>query len=245
MGRHIYCSKCRKEKEPNRENESYCKPCKRAAISRRYYENRFKNGFLPRKNGRTTEVCKIDACKSRVLAKDLCVKHYQQMHFHGKTFISRKEVNDYLDKDSFHRNYLINEVTGCWEWSRHIEQKGYGVLIWKGKSQRAHRFSYKLHKGQIPEGLNVCHHCDNPKCVNPKHLFLGTAKDNSNDRDMKNRQAKGFVIKKTLTEEQVLDIKAKLKSGVQGLQISQEFNVSPKTISHIKMGRTWKHVGNA
>lgn len=90
--------------------------------------------------------------------------------------ISMKSVSE-----RFMEKVRITEA-GCWEWQGSI-QKGYGFWCWK----RAHRISWEMHRGPIPLGLHVCHKCDNPPCVNPDHLWLGTPRDNANDRDAKGR----------------------------------------------------------
>lgn len=77
--------------------------------------------------------------------------------------------------------------SGCWVWQSHTDKDGYGILPATGAAIRAHRFSYVIHKGLIPDGMLVCHTCDNPSCVNPEHLFLGTAKDNIQDMISKER----------------------------------------------------------
>lgn len=77
---------------------------------------------------------------------------------------------------------------GCWLWNGLLNRKGYGSFRFRGKQQCAHRVAYKLLVGEIPGGLFVCHSCDTPACVNPKHLWLGTAADNNRDRDIKGRQ---------------------------------------------------------
>lgn len=96
----------------------------------------------------------------------------------------------------FNKKYLINEDTDCWEWQNATNNIGYGMFRWSsGKMRTAHRASYELHIGPIPEGLVVCHTCDNPKCVNPEHLWTGTMKDNAQDMIAKGRHythPKGF-----------------------------------------------------
>lgn len=78
-------------------------------------------------------------------------------------------------------------ITGCWEWIGAIATHGYGYFGANGKSIRAHRASYQIYKGKIGDGLYVLHSCDNPSCVNPDHLWLGTQKDNIRDRNIKGR----------------------------------------------------------
>lgn len=88
----------------------------------------------------------------------------------------------------FNTKYLINEHTDCWEWTRATNNIGYGMFrVRKGIMRTAHRVSYELHKGDIPPGMCVCHTCDNPKCVNPDHLWLGTVQDNMDDKISKGR----------------------------------------------------------
>ena len=82
----------------------------------------------------------------------------------------------------------VTKSDGCWEWTGSCGAKGYGQVGVKGKNLRTHRVSWELTNGKIPEQLIVCHHCDNPKCVRPDHLFLGTNKDNTQDMLSKGRQ---------------------------------------------------------
>ena len=88
----------------------------------------------------------------------------------------------------------IIKSNSCWIWSASKDKKGYGNFR-NIKMERAHRFSYETYKGPIPEDMYVCHSCDVPSCVNPDHLWLGTAKDNSQDRDKKGRHNCGNKIK--------------------------------------------------
>jgi len=187
-------------------------------------------------------MCKIEGCYNKVLAKSLCNKHYLQMRQHGKTFISKKD-KDYMNKETFLQECEVITETGCWIWLNYVGTDGYGMITYKNRPIRAHRFSYALFKDKITEGMKVCHKCDIKACVNPEHLFLGTYADNNKDRHFKKRDAigsKNGLAK--LTENQVKTIKSLLKDGKKGVDIARIYGVSPLIISRINTGYTWRHV---
>lgn len=142
----------------------------------------------------------------------------------------------------FSTKYIIKE-NGCWEWVGNINTKGYPRF---GRAQTAHRYSYTKFKGKIPDGYCVCHSCpggDNPKCVNPDHLWLGTSAENIKDKGIKGTQTYGESQGTSkLTDKQVLEIMKRLKDGEIGTVLAKEYNVSSGLIYHIKKGRAWPHL---
>jgi hypothetical protein len=127
----------------------------------------------------------------------------------------------------------VDKSGECWEWRGALQTKGYGVIRIDGRLQLTHRVSHDLEVGPV-EGLNVLHRCDNPKCVRPSHLFLGTQADNMTDKASKGRASK------KLTAEDVRYIKA--ATGVPYKDLAWLFHVDPTLISQIMRGKIWRHV---
>jgi len=137
----------------------------------------------------------------------------------------------------------VNKDTpnGCWEWTGARLPFGHGQIAVNRKTQLAHRFSYELHIGPIPAGMEVCHHCDNPCCVNPAHLFLGTHADNMADMHQKKRRSRGRTA--ILTEAKVVEIRQKYTPYVVTFRmLAAEYGVSIEAIANVIWRRNWKHV---
>jgi len=151
----------------------------------------------------------------------------------------------YLAKERFWEKVNIGKKDVCWEWSASLDGKGYGQISICGKPKRAHRVAWILKRGEIPENKFVCHHCDNRKCVNPNHLFIGGPLSNIQDMDRKGRRINtphhgekhGMAI---LTNYKVKIIKFLLKNtNLKQNHIAKTFQVSNSTINHIKKNRQW------
>lgn len=128
----------------------------------------------------------------------------------------------------------------CWTWSGFRNKKGYGQFKVGPAPRMAHRVSWVLHFGEIPEDLLVCHKCDNPPCVNPSHLFLGTEKDNQEDMSRKERSPRGEKQgSSVLKENDVIKIKSLLNNGLGPSEIAKMMNLNRRTVSSIKLGESW------
>jgi len=149
------------------------------------------------------------------------------------------------------RNKILNRFlskinqqtsTGCWEWIAGKHKFGYGMFWVNGKTIPAHRVAYKLFIGDIPESLSVLHKCDNPTCVNPEHLFLGTQMDNMKDMNSKGRRKSicGEQLPQTkINSDIVLDIRKKAQSQ---RNYATQYNISQSTVGEIQRNLIWKHV---
>jgi hypothetical protein len=147
--------------------------------------------------------------------------------------MSKEVIKRFWDK--------VDKTSDCWNWFAALDGRGYGkIKIASYVLKQAHRLSWEIHNGEIPAGLNVCHHCDNPRCVRPDHLFLGTTRDNHDDCSNKGRRAKGAMLPHSkLTEDAVKKIR---QSASSYRELAAVYGVSKGTVWDAKTGRTWKQV---
>ncbi len=136
----------------------------------------------------------------------------------------------------------VDKSGDCWIWLGNIDLEGYGRVQFNLKTVKAHRFSYEMFVGRIPDGLLVCHHCDNPSCVRPEHLFVGTQKDNHRDCEIKGRHAKGEKNGRAkITKVEAGEIRELYKTGKYTQQkLGFDFGISQGVVSKILLNELWK-----
>jgi len=156
------------------------------------------------------------------------------------------------------------KINGCWEWKGKISKNGYGWI----RNMLAHRCSYEIFKGEIESGKSVCHICDNRKCINPDHLWVGTIKENMQDAKQKGRLADQTGRKHTeetllklknrrfknpraqgekhwnskLTKQDVIDIKDKLNQKIKLKDIASQYDIDRSHLSRLSRGLAWGHI---
>ncbi|MES2910555.1 MAG: HNH endonuclease [Pseudomonadota bacterium] len=167
------------------------------------------------------------------------------MKVRGQTVYSLKERLERLSK--------VDEATGCINWTS-TTRNGYGSLMVGSRSDgtsrtaKAHRLAYEIENGPIPEGLHICHRCDNPACINPQHLFAGTRQDNTDDREAKGRNNPPRGEKQAhakLSEVDILAIRRLRASGHIFAEIAERFDIDKSTARRAAKGQSWIHVAPA
>ena len=197
--------------------------------------------------------CSVNNCQSDSRARSLCRKHYLYYLRHNilpeKTPYKRpkRQKEEHV---RFWQRVDKKSENDCWIWLGRKSKYGYGEFVLDNKkSIRAHRFSFLLRNGYIDNNKYVCHTCDNPSCVNPKHLWLGTAAENNYDCRSKNRailppdQKGENHSQHILKEKDVLDIRKRFNDGVKQAELMREYKVSRNTIYKICHNLTWKNTG--
>lgn len=149
--------------------------------------------------------------------------------------------NRYIER--FHTKYT-KQPSGCWEWNLALDKNGYGLYTIERKQIQAHRFTF-LADGIDIKGKHVCHKCDNPSCVNPEHLFVGSALDNNRDKVSKNRQSRGMTHGKSkLTNDDIIAIREEFKNPRRGLirTLCKKYNISYPWMKRIQNNTAWTHI---
>ncbi|WP_324101275.1 HNH endonuclease signature motif containing protein [Noviherbaspirillum sp.] len=154
-------------------------------------------------------------------------------------------------KEKLVNSIEVDEKSGCWNWAKYKNKDGYGGVWYQGKMRRAPRVAFEAFLTPIPDGKLVLHKCDNPACINPDHLFLGTHRDNAEDRNRKQRQTQGERHPNAkLSAEQVRQYKSLREAARyflgphEGSKLARSVSgISKSTADHIDCGRRWKSVG--
>lgn len=140
------------------------------------------------------------------------------------------EINNFWNK--------VIKTDTCWLWSAAKDKDGYGIFHCESKNRRAHRISWELSNGKIKNNLLVLHKCDNPTCINPSHLFLGTTKDNVNDRVKKGRS--GFGVTSKIDYKKAIKIRELFSKGVNTRkELAYKFSIHRRTVSDIISNKSW------
>lgn len=256
------CLHCGKPFQPRKDRNRHCsKACA--------YQARSENALIPfvcavcgtektRKRHETERQYCSFACARKATAKrgdvpcDGCGQVFAQrqprQRFCSKACRSAFAQSQAEQMRRFILRLPANRTGGCWEWQGNIGAYGYGLFSaykdGRHYTARAHRFSYEAFVGVIPDNMVVMHTCDNPACVRPDHLQVGTNRENSEDMVQKGRQARGERNAVTrLTAVDVLNIRAKFGTpGVTYRTLATEYSMSIRGIAGILRRETWRHI---
>lgn len=190
---------------------------------------------------KTIVECSVDGCTNSRHCRSYCQKHYMRWrrHKNALTILSARGVEEetrFWD--------AVNKSNGCWEWTKARKQSGYGQFVNSRTSVSAHRYSYILAFGDIPDGLSVLHRCDNPPCVRPDHLFLGNARDNSRDMVSKGRHRNGNLHGNGHPNSKLNNIVVRLirLDTLPYAALAKKWGVSKGHIARIKARQSWRHI---
>lgn len=182
--------------------------------------------------------CKIEGCeKPGEYIRGMCPMHYQRWRLRGDPLWEPKQLT--IEERFWGK---VQKSEGCWTWNGGRDAQGYGAFK-ATRMEKAHRYSWELHFGKIENGLLVLHRCDNPPCVRPDHLFLGTHNENMADMVAKGRNRRGerqHMAK--LTARDVREIRVAIEQGETHEAIAARYGVCRANVSQIACGNIWKHV---
>lgn len=190
-------------------------------------------------------VCCIKGCDNQVLAMGLCNKHWRRNKRYGSPVALKHYFGYGLSNEVRFNQRIKKHANGCWNWIASTDWEGYGCFhaeVNGVKYKKAHRFSYAFYKGGDLTNKSICHTCDNPRCVNPEHLFLGDAKVNALDRVLKGRSRVPMGADSphaVLTEKQARKVLIDHRPHVQ---IALEYGVTASTITSLKSRHTWRNI---
>ena len=192
-------------------------------------------------------ICSVEGCEGRARGHGYCLRHYTQWRRHGDPLHQERRYHKGMPAAERFKAYVQKGLgpKACWEWTGGKISTGYGMFHPLPKqSILAHRYAWELYRGPIPAGLQVLHDCDNPPCVNPRHLFCGTQQANVDDMIHKGRDRKRGLPgtqnhQAKVTEEIVRKIRA---SSMTAKILAKRHGVSVSLIYAVKQRRLWAHI---
>ena len=181
--------------------------------------------------------CVVEGCdRQKATRQKYCTTHQMRLRRYGDPTVVTFQCIGLPPLERFQLGFSKME-TGCWIWDRPCKRSGYGRFKAEGISFRAHRFAYETFVGPIPKDKCVLHRCDNRRCVNPEHLFLGSHADNVADMVSKDRQAKGRrVAGSKLTDVQALEIR---NSAEPSEDLARRYGIHKTHVWNIRTGKAW------
>lgn len=182
--------------------------------------------------------CDVPECAGGApIVKGLCVKHRRRLEKYGDVTVTSRPPQGLNAEERLRwRGWDITE-SGCWESRGFKDKDGYTFLSIDGKRKRSHRLAYEIWNGVIPEGMMVLHACDNPPCVNPEHLSVGTHEDNMQERQDRDRS--GSILNQQKVRE-IRHLRATTNLTIQ--QIADRYNIGHPCAVAVIYRRSWKHV---
>lgn len=176
--------------------------------------------------------------------------HHRRWRRHGDPQVKLKPPGRTPRSDDEVRALILSRRSigsgGCWNYTGAIQAGrcgGYGTIDYRGKTCRVHRIAYLLLVGSIPDGLCVLHHCDNRRCFNPEHLFLGTQAENMADQVSKARQVRGEDMHTAkLTEDDVHAIRLRHRAGTPIGTLAREYGLSWNGMAAVVRRKSWRHL---
>ena len=194
------------------------------------------------------KTCSIPDCGARHKARGLCGRHLFRYYKHGDPSVNLAPKNVPVAERISAKTDRSAGPNGCWPFSGggSKSRSGHRRMWLDGRMVQVHRIAWELQIGKpVPDGLVVRHSCDNPQCVNPAHLLVGTISDNNQDRDERGRHVSlpgSLNGNAKLTEADVIEIRGLLVQRVSQYRIAERFGISQGLVSLIHRGKAWSHV---
>lgn len=193
---------------------------------------------------RISRICSVENCNRQHNCKGYCRKHYHRWQKYGNPLITLTHVaeGDTLAERFWSMVELTSDNNRCWNWKGFPTRRWHPSFTYQGRKQVVSRWAWFLTYGNDAT-MNLLHSCDNPRCVNPKHLREGTHQENMRDKQERGRQPKGEAIHTAqIVEADVRDIRLRLQTGIGVSALARQMNISRDIVSDISLGRTWRHV---